>query len=149
MREPLKNQKFNCIFNLFTSFGYFDNRADNLKVLEAAKQMLIGDGCFVIDFLNVDYIEKNLVSHEVKIIDNIEFKISRKIENGLIIKNIRVIDNKNSYDFQERLQALKIDYFSELLNQSGFYIHKVFGNYEMQEYKPETSERLLLICKRK
>ena len=32
MREPIKEQ-FDAVFNLFTSFGYFENDDDNLKIL--------------------------------------------------------------------------------------------------------------------
>ena len=33
MREPFEGQPFDAIFNLFTSFGYFEDDADNLKTL--------------------------------------------------------------------------------------------------------------------
>ena len=34
MRENLPN-KYDAIFNLFTSFGYFDNEEDNIKTLKS------------------------------------------------------------------------------------------------------------------
>jgi 2-polyprenyl-3-methyl-5-hydroxy-6-metoxy-1,4-benzoquinol methylase len=39
MREPFE-EKFDAIFNLFTSFGYFENDDDNLTTLKAIKESL-------------------------------------------------------------------------------------------------------------
>jgi hypothetical protein len=48
MRVPLKKS---TIFNLFTSFGYFENEEDNLTT--TIKESLSEYGFAVIDFLNV------------------------------------------------------------------------------------------------
>ena len=55
-------KKFDAIFNLFTSFGYFENEDDNLRTLKAIKAGLKENSCGVIDFLNSDYAIKNLTS---------------------------------------------------------------------------------------
>src|SRR5690554_3145970 len=52
MREPV-GQKFDAVFNLFTSFGYFENGQDNLSTLKAIQESLLDDGFAVIDFMNV------------------------------------------------------------------------------------------------
>jgi hypothetical protein len=44
--------KKSAIFNLFTSFGYFENEEDNLTTLIAIKESLSEYGFAVIDFLN-------------------------------------------------------------------------------------------------
>jgi hypothetical protein len=40
MREPFE-EKYDAIFNLFTSFGYFENDEDNLTTLKAIKESLL------------------------------------------------------------------------------------------------------------
>lgn len=52
MREPF-GEKFDAVFNLFTSFGYFDNKEDNLRTVNAIKENLKPNGFAVIDFMNV------------------------------------------------------------------------------------------------
>jgi hypothetical protein len=52
MRVPFE-EKYDAIFNLFTSFGYFENEEDNLTTLIAIKESLSEYGFAVIDFLNV------------------------------------------------------------------------------------------------
>ncbi len=149
MRQPIANIHFNCIFNLFTSFGYFNDSADNLKVLKAANQMLEKNGCLVIDFLNVHFIKKHLIAEERVKRNGIDFHINRKIKDGIIHKKIRFNDKNKPYEFIEYVQALYLEDFKELLDESDLFIHKIFGNYKMQSFDPEKSDRLILICKKK
>ena len=53
MRQPFKT-KFDAIFNLFTSFGYFDEEETNIKVLKNLKKGLKENGVLVVDFMNVN-----------------------------------------------------------------------------------------------
>ena len=85
MREQL-NENFDGVFNLFTSFGYFDTHEDNIKTLKAIKESINEYGFGVIDFFNTDYIIENLVAEETKEIDGITFNIKRTVENNKIIK---------------------------------------------------------------
>jgi hypothetical protein len=50
--EPFE-EKYDAIFNLFTSFGYFENDEDNLTTLKAIKESSSEYGFAVIDFMNV------------------------------------------------------------------------------------------------
>ena len=52
MRIPFKD-KFDAIFNLFTSFGYFENDIDDILVLTNIHDGLNENGLLVLDFLNV------------------------------------------------------------------------------------------------
>src|SRR5699024_3406489 len=44
-------KQFDAVFNLFTSFGYFENPDDNLKVIQNIKTSLKPNGYGVIDFM--------------------------------------------------------------------------------------------------
>ena len=51
MSKPYPKQ-FDAVFNLFTSFGYFEDEEDNLKTIKSIKSELNPKGFGVIDFLN-------------------------------------------------------------------------------------------------
>ena len=87
MREPFE-EKYDAIFNLFTSFGYFEDAADNFKTIKAIHNSLTETGFAVIDFMNVDYVLENLVADEVKSVDGIDFHIKRYLKDGHIYKEI-------------------------------------------------------------
>jgi len=45
--------KYDAVFNLFTSFGYFENDKDDILVLKNIHEGLYKNGLLVLDFLNV------------------------------------------------------------------------------------------------
>src|SRR5690606_16243699 len=76
------NGQFDAVFNLFTSFGYFDKEDDNLNTIKAIKADLNETGFGVIDFMNVEYVIGNLVPEDVKSIHNIDFHQKRYVKDG-------------------------------------------------------------------
>ena len=70
------NNKYDGIFNLFTSFGYV-NHDYNLKTIKNIERQLKDDGIIVVDFMNTLFVKNNLVIEETKVIDDLIFKIKR------------------------------------------------------------------------
>ncbi|MBA6152539.1 class I SAM-dependent methyltransferase [Gelidibacter maritimus] len=141
------NAKFDAVFNLFTSFGYFDRSEDNLNTIKAIKENLNEFGFGVIDFMNADYVIDNLVPEDVKTIGGIAFHQKRYVENGQIIKDISFKDDGVDYNFQERVRAKTLSDFEALFEQAGVYLLDVFGDYKLQKFHKTTSERLIMIFK--
>lgn len=52
MREAIRGEHFDLILNLFTSFGYFDDPAEDRRVLVAAASMLGPGGRLVLEVIN-------------------------------------------------------------------------------------------------
>lgn len=141
------NDKFDAVFNLFTSFGYFDKSEDNLNTIKAIKEDLNDFGFGVIDFMNVDFVIDNLVPEDVKTIGGIDFYQKRYLEDGHIIKNIRFTDQGEEYNYQERVRAKTLSDFEKLFEEAGVYLLDVFGDYKLRKYHKATSERLIMIFK--
>lgn len=146
MREPFV-EKFDAVLNLFTSFGYFPDEKDNLVTLKAIQESLNEYGLAVLDFMNVEKVIKNLVPTEVKTVEEIDFHITRKYEDGFIIKNIKFEDNGESFDFTERVRALTLDDFEKMMDEAGIFLLDTFGNYKLQKFHKEESDRLIMIFK--
>jgi len=147
MRLPL-GQQFDAVFNLFTSFGYFEDENDNLKTIKAIKEILNTNGIAVIDFLNINYVAAHLVPEETKVIDDITFTIKKEIKNGYILKHIHFIVDDNTHSFTERVSALTYKDFQNYFNQAGLKITNTFGNYDLKPFNNENSDRLIMILKK-
>ena len=147
MRNVYKNTKFDYVFNLFTSFGYFENDNDDQKVINSMKSMLNENGILVIDFLNATKTIENLVLEEEKIIDGIKFRINRKVENNFIVKTIEFNDENRNYSFQERVKVLKLKDFKKLFEKANLKLLNVFGNFALEKYDEKTADRLIMILK--
>lgn len=146
MRIPFE-QKFDAIFNLFTSFGYFENDADNLTTLKAIQESLTEYGFAVIDFMNVQHVIENLVPEEVKTIDGIDFYIKRYVIDNHIIKEIDFEDKGEKFHFTEKVQALTLQNFEEMMEEAGIYLLDTFGDYKLKKFYKNESERLIMVFK--
>jgi len=145
MRKPYVLKGFDYVFNLFTSFGYFEDAQENLDVLKAAAANLNSNGIFILDFLNVKKIIPNLVPNETKEISGIQFEIKRKYNGKHIIKDIVVDDAEQKYHFQERVSALDLISIKEMALIAGLEIVNVFGDYDLNEFHESNSDRLILV----
>ena len=138
---------FDAVFNLFTSFGYFDDENCNLKTIKSIKAELNEFGFGVIDFMNVNNIIENLISEDVKTVEGIDFHQNRSLQDGYIIKDIHFEIDGEEFKFQERVKAFTLEDFEALFAKAGVYLLDVFGDYKLRKYHSKTSERLIMIFK--
>lgn len=149
MRDLPFSSEFNLVVNLFTSFGYFQQEGDNIKVIESISKSLKQEGILVLDYLNVAKIQHTLPTQEIVIRGEIDFDVSKKLENGFIVKTIQFEDDSEQYNFQEHVKMfLKAD-FESIFNANGFVIESIFGDYDLNSFDVNTSDRLILVAKKK
>lgn len=146
MRNPLDNT-YHAIFNLFTSFGYFVDDKEDIKILENIKKGLKKDGFFIFDFLNAIKVRSELVKKEIKTIDNITFNITREISNSFIVKKISFDADGKNHLFTEQVKYLDVDKVKTYLEKVGFTICNIFGNYTLTPFDKNKSDRLIIIAK--
>ena len=139
-------QEFDFIFNLFTSFGYI-NEKHNLNTFKSINNSLINHGILVIDYLNVFKLKEELVEKETKKIGNIIFNIKRSFKDNFIVKKIKIKDNNKIFYFEERVMELTVNDFQDYLKKFDFEILDVYGNYNLEKYH-KNSERLIMIIKK-
>ena len=148
MRAVIQGHSFDAIFNLFTSFGYFDSPKDNERMCFSIAKMLEPGGILVIDFMNARKVIESLVHEEQKTIEGVFFDISRRYDGMHIHKDIRIADNSHHIHYKERVQALELADFHVLL-EPYFKIDHVFGSLDLKPFEVGESDRLIIIAKRK
>ena len=126
MRKQLP-ANYSAIFNLFTSFGYFDDLSDNLSVLKSVETALDNDGVFVLDFMNATKVIAQLNPSEIIQRGEIHFNISREVVNQRIVKSIAFEAEGKSYHYEEKVQALQLADFELLFEKAGLKITARFG----------------------
>ena len=147
MRTPVHEQAA-VVLNLFTSIGYFEDRNDNQKAIQAFYDSTKAGGYVVIDFLHAPSVKQGLVADEVVTKGGIEFTLKRSFENDWIKKEISFSDHAVSYAFQERVAALGLADFKQMLEAIGFSVQDVFGDYYLNPFVAETAERLILVARK-
>ena len=146
MRKPFNNS-YDAIFNLFTSFGYFEEDKEDVLILQNIKNGLNKDGYFVFDFLNVELVKRNLVAKETKVVEDITFYITREIKDGFIIKNINFFADNENRSYTERLKYLDESKIKSYFEKVGFSIENIFGDYHLNSFNSKISNRLIVLAK--
>jgi len=145
MRAPIDEQ-FDFIFNLFTSFGYFENHEDHLKTLSEIQKGLHPQGTFVMDFLNAHVTLEKLVPEETKVVDDVTFNINRRVEGHAIIKRINFEKAGQPFEFEEKVNAFSRNQLIEMIESSGMHVLQEFGDYQLNPFNLPQSPRLILLA---
>lgn len=138
---------FDAVFNLFTSFGYFEDEKCNLETIKSIQAELNEFGFGVIDFMNTNYVIENLIPEDIKTVDGIDFHQKRSVKDGYIIKDISFEADGEHFEFQERVKAFTLQDFETLFEKAGVHLLDVFGDYKLHKYHTQTSERMIMIFK--
>ena len=146
MRNPLKGS-YDAIFNLFTSFGYFNQETTNIKVLKNFKSALRPGGHIVVDFLNLEKVIQNLIPEQHISKKGIEFIIRKNVSDNFIIKKIDVKHDQEVHHYIEKVQALDLDKMKFFANAAGLEIQELFGDYDLNPFDNNHSERLILLMR--
>ncbi len=147
MRKVYKKDEFDFVFNLFTSFGYFENQDDNIDVLKGVTLNLTENGLFVLDFMNASKVIKNLIAEESKQLEGITFNLKRSYDGVNIRKDIYLKDNDKNYHFQERVSAFNLHDIKTMAALADLKIINTFGDYNLNSFEEKTSDRLILVMR--
>jgi len=137
--------QFEVVLNLFTSFGYFEEKSDDLKVINNIKSSLKQNGIGVIDFMNTPVVIDNLIDQNSYESNGMTFKLKRSYSEGFITKNIEVIDSNKTHYFNEKVRAYSFQDFETMLSNVGLHLLDCFGDYNLNPFNIKTSRRLILI----
>jgi 2-polyprenyl-3-methyl-5-hydroxy-6-metoxy-1,4-benzoquinol methylase len=149
MRKVFCVNYFEVVVNLFTSLGYFQKTSDNLLALKSMASNLKPGGVILVDFFNETWVRNSLVPTMEKEVDGIVFKIQKIIEKDKVIKTIRFEDKGKHYQFTEEVSLLGFEDFENMLKHIGLSIESCFGSYSLDAFDKQTSERLILVGRKK
>jgi SAM-dependent methyltransferase len=148
MREPFFKIHFDAVFNLFTSIGYFKEKNDNYAVFKNVSTALKPSGVFVVDFFNAEKVRASIVPEQTIQRNGIEFLIKKTIQNNAVTKRIEFSDRQKNYYFEEHVSLLGIQDFESFAFDSGLELFEKFGNYKLEPFDIENSDRLILLFKK-
>ena len=150
MRVPFGKNCFDYVFNFFTSFGYFKNDHENHKVVSNIADSLTEGGILVMDYLNVQFSQENLVPSEKKDIDGIVYHIERWADAKFFFKKITIenMQGEHPLEYVEQVAKLNLCDFDPMFKRAGLAIQKLYGDYSLHAFNPDTSPRLIMVAKK-
>jgi SAM-dependent methyltransferase len=144
---PYRDNSFDLVVNLFTSFGYFETDAEHERVVRDLGRVMTSGGVFVIDFLNAELVKKTLVPYDESLIAGKTVVQRREItEDGrFVVKHIDI--KSDGRNFIERVRLFTKAELESILARAGFVIERAFGDYDGGEFATE-SPRVILFARR-
>ena len=148
MRElPFATDSFALVVNLFTSFGYFRDDVQHLRVLADVARVVRPGGWFVLDYLHAAQVRRTLVSRDERTVGTVTVEQEREIsaDGRFVRKTITIGDLGRT--FVERVRLFEPTELTALCTQAGFFVEAVLGDYDGSPLRPE-SPRTILFARR-
>lgn len=137
MRDFIRPNTYDLVLNMFTSFGYFENKQDDMKVLQNIHNSLKSGGVCFFEMMGKEVLAK--IFHPTT---------SAKLPHGkLIVQRHEIFDEwsriRNEWILIEDDHATSFNFYhtvysgqelKERLLQIGFAKVKLFGNLDGEEY---------------
>jgi SAM-dependent methyltransferase len=140
MRSLPFRETFDAVLNLFTSFGYFDTDEENFRVLESMASVLRPGGRYILDYLNPEYVARNLQPLTERTLGDRAIVERRWIDPQLkrVNKTIAIRTPEAERHYQESVRIYTRNEMEEMLKAAGLQITATFGDFESRPISPES-----------
>lgn len=146
MRELNYKNRFHGVSMWFTSFGYFEEPADDFLVLTNIGRALKPRGWWWIDIINPDYLRHNLEPETKRGMKgpygHAEIVERRRLTRSHVIKTIEISDDKGKRSYIERVRLYSPNKFERLAKKAGLHPQGVLGDYQGNELTPERPRQI-------
>jgi hypothetical protein len=134
--------------NVFTSFGYFAEDADNFRIFSIAHEALLRAGLFIFDYMNVEFVRKNFVPHSIDSIGDSIIEQTRSISKDRVNKSICIKSGGKARVFTESVKLYSAETLQTALADAGFRDIRLLGDYSGGKFEADSSSRFIAICKK-
>jgi SAM-dependent methyltransferase len=146
MRHIPFTSAFDAVLSFFTTFGYFSSDEQNLQTLISMQDALKPGGAFCIDYLNKEFVIKNLIPRDSRRDNGFEIIQERRYNqpHERIEKKITIKDNGAVREYRESVRLYTLEEMQGLLFQTQLKLLKTFGDFDGSKFSAE-SPRLILV----
>lgn len=149
-RLPFRDGAFGAVVSFFTSFGYFDDSADDLAVLREVRRVLTPGGAFLSDVFNAARVIATLASREEKTVAGQRIAIRRRYDQATrrIEKVIEIGEGEGARCFRECVRAYSAEELRDLHTKAGLAVRRSYGDFDGSPFDVKRSPRLVLLAVR-
>jgi len=148
MREIPFRERFDLAINVGTSFGFFEDESDDLKVLAGVARSLEPDGVFVLEMGNRDFLLKSFVHKDwVRLADGTVRLLEREFDpaRGRIDTRFEVVGTGESWAHSWR--AYTLAEVRTMLLSAGLEPFAVAGGWQSSAYGTD-SPRMVVVSRK-
>lgn len=139
---------FSCVFNLFSSFGYFLEDGENEGALGEMARVLVSGGVLVMDHMNRPWVEASLVPHSEERRAAGALIQDRRITGTRVEKDMTWIGVDGlSRRFTESVRIYGADELTQLFRRQGLAVMERWGSFAGDPLTP-ASARMILVARK-
>lgn len=144
---PFRNQVFDAVICMFTSFGYLPSESEDMKSFKEVRRTLRKDGKFLLDVANKDHVIKIFKEKEWAEFEpfymlekrSLNLQTSRLMSQWTIIRK----GTKEVRSLQHNVRLYTLQTLKQMLSQAGLKVKEVYGGYDKKEFSPDSSRMIV------
>lgn len=147
-RLPFQAGTFGAVVNFFTSFGYFEDLAEDARVAREVARLLAPGGAFLSDVFNAERVVSTLAVREEKTVAGERVSIRRRYDPGSrrVEKEIEMGSGEDKRVFRECVRVYTEHELRNLHRAAGLTVLAVYGNFDGSAFDRRRSPRLILLA---
>lgn len=152
MREIPFEDHFDAAINMYSSFGYLESEAEDLKVLESIARSLRPGGRLLLDMLNREWAVANYIQNDWHAEPDGTLYVERRtldlVSSRMRVRFIVVSPTGGRHDsVGHDIRLYTLTEMTRLLERVGLREVEVFGGFDDEQY--DIGTRRMVICARK
>ncbi len=145
MRRLPFDHAFDLATNFFTSFGYFEDDADNAAALRSMVRSLRPGGRLLIDHANRDHVAANLIEQDTQRVDELTVDSRRRIADDRVVKRMTITDAAGrSERLTESVRLYRPAELGSMCEAAGLGGVRVFGSLAGEPLTPDSPRMIVL-----
>lgn len=152
MREIPFVNTFDAIVNMYSSFGYLESEAKDLKVLESVARALNSGGRLMLDMLNREWAVANYIQNDWHTgADNTLYVERRDLDLATSRMHVHFIvidpNGKRRESIGHIIRLYTLTEMTRLLARVGLIVSAVFGGFDSEPYSIDT-RRMIIVARK-
>jgi SAM-dependent methyltransferase len=152
MREIPFENKFDAVVNMYSSFGYLESEAEDLKVLESAVKALKPGGRLLLDMLNREWAIDNYIQNDWHTGADGTLYVERRdldLATSRMHVHFIVVDPKGGRreSIGHIIRLYTLTEMTRLLERVGMRVTAVFGGFEGEDYGI-SARRMIIVAQK-
>lgn len=147
-RLPMRwRRRFDGVVNLFTSFGFFEDAADDARVIEQVARVLKPGGVFVWQGGNRDALTSRFLrGDEWQTLDGTQVRQDRRFDplSGFLTIDSTWTRRRHVEHRSHRIRLYTATHLSALLAQAGLEVEAAYDGFSMQPLRRSAHEMLIV-----
>ncbi len=148
-RLPFREQRFDAVLNLFSSFGYLGD-AEDRRTLSELQRVLVPGGTAILDLMHPAWVRRELVPRSEREEAGFRLVEERWFESdgSRVVKEVCFTPRgQSTRTWREVVRLYELDECRSMLADVGLHVEHAFGEFRRVELQPD-SPRMLLVARK-